>query len=223
VDVRARVIPVLGEDARVERTWPVRPLRLVQEASAENAVIAVMVTQEDVTFSPARREVHGRRTQIPWRWHAPLVKPVVAALVVPPLVMSLLNSHTHGDLEWTTFDYLKDVVSWYNFVSAVPVGPANMADEVTLIASEPIETPQESDPIPVGGHSVIFRLAGKTIAVAESDEEGIARADIGPSLSPELAGDDCALTAYCRTDDGRWHELSVTVPKDVLQKLLERQ
>ncbi|GEM_PF-2085793 len=186
VGVRSAIIPEQGE-GRSQRTAGTETMRLAAPVTPEALRLAVLVEEQWVTFGPARRETYGYRSYVPCTWYSPLVKPIIAITVIPPLYLSFHDPHSHGGGSWRLRDYGRDVIAWFNICSGMPIGPRQIETEERLIRTKRGEFPVAERAEPVAGRTVLLALEDQELMKAVSDDKGVVRYDLAPYFRPSMA------------------------------------
>ena len=186
------VIQTAGDGETVESRPAPDPMVIEQLLPPGSAALVVRVEGLEVATAMADCALYGRETFVEWRWYSPLVKPLVVISLFGPFYASAFDPHAHSSGNWGMLDYLQDVGSWYNFVSAVPSGPREVEDEETLIRSERRMTTTRVSRTPLAGRKVTLAIGEKTIAAATSDEKGRVRFDLDAWIRSRADWDDHA-------------------------------
>jgi hypothetical protein len=201
VGVYSVIIPGQGE-VRTERTSASEVMRQTVPISDDNLRLEVVVEEQWVTFGPGRRETYGYRSYVPYKWYAPILKPVVAVTVVCPVIFSFRDPHAHDGGSWRFRDYGRDVVAWFNIASGVPTGPRRIETRERLIRTRRGEFPvaQRNEPVP--DRTVILEMDGKELARAVGDDKGLVRFDLAPHLLPEVVRTGQLFQLELPSEDG---------------------
>jgi len=191
-DVRAVLTPLPGGPVRVASGQ--QHLKVVREISKGNTVLAVRLELEKLATGPAMLKLYGRRTEVPYKWYAPLVKPLAAATIVVPFWLSARHPHRHSGGTWGRWDYLRDVAAWFNIFSAVPTGARRIAGpEVCFDAKEKAAVLRE-DRVPMSGRKVELFINGKHRAEKVTGNDGEAAFDLARILTAEDAKGNREIT-----------------------------
>ena len=202
VDVHTRLTPI-GNEREVKQLPADQPLRIVRDITPTNSVIELLVEQREVSTGLAGQETYGRRTYVPFRWHAPIVKPLAAVTVVLPLYFSASDPHCHGGGNWGLLDYLRDVCSWFNPFSGIPTGHRKVDNETRRMRYCDVLAPLAERRVPVSGSTVELYLDDVKVAEGVSDAEGRVRFDLAEQITPEFAQAGHRLRVVSRIADGR--------------------
>ena len=189
VTLRAERTPLEGERT-VELIPSGQPLRIELDLSVSNSVLVVRVEQREVASGPVRRRLYGRPTIVPWRWYAPIVKPLVSATLVLPLYFSWYDPHIHGHANWRMSDYLRDVGSWFNWFSAVPIDSRRIEDREVLLSVAETTAPVSERMAGIEGRTVELHLDGSKAAERVADADGRVRFDVSRFLTAEFVKDN---------------------------------
>ena len=222
VEIRTRLAPI-GDEREVERLPAVRPLRILRDVSATNAVIEVQVEEREVTTGLAVQETHGRRTYVPYKWYAPILKPLASVTVVLPFYFSASSPHSHGAGNWGMLDYFRDVLAWFNPFSALPAGSRRVESRERPLRWRVISAPLAERQVPISGRAVALHLDGEKIEEQVSDAEGMVRFDLTQRLTSEFAQDDRQLALVSSAPDGAVEDMRWTVTADVLRELVRQR
>jgi len=161
-------------------------LKVIREITQRNTVLAVRLDQERIAIGPAILELYGWRTEAPYRWYTPLVKPVVAATIAAPFWLSARYPHRHSGGTWSRWDYLRDVAAWFNIFSAMPTGARRVTGpEVRFDAKQKTAVLSEEQ-VPITGRRVELFIDGKRRAEKTTDKDG----EVAFDLALVLAADD---------------------------------
>lgn len=220
VDLHAVVTPTGGESVR--QAMPEQPLRVTRDLSAKNGVLDVRVESLEIATGAARRDIYGRKTYAVWRWYAPLAKPFVGVLLIPPFYLAAHDPHTHGAENWTRGDYFRDVIAWYNLFSAMPNGPREMELTETPLRSETLETTLRQRRVPIAGRTIIVQLDDRELGRGVSDADGAVSFNLAPALTAELARADHTVRLVSPGADGETAELSWTLEAATVRQFLNR-
>ena len=219
VDIHTRFVP-LGDAEDTGRLSAVESLRVVQDISPETAVIEGRFERREVKTGLAAQETYGRLTSARYAWYAPILKPVTAVTVVLPLYFSAHNKHCHGVGNWTAFDYLRDVVSWFNPFSAVPLGPRVVDGYKRLVRSRVIEATLEEKLLAVAGRTVALYLDDRKLAMGMTNADGMVEFDLARYLTADDASEDRTLVLASAGPEGEAAELTLPLPRDLMKQIL---
>ena len=67
-------------------------------------------------------------TYVPYRWYAPVIKPLAAVTLVAP-IYSACRPHPHRDGRIGAGDRIRDFGAWFNIFSGIPTGPRSIVRE----------------------------------------------------------------------------------------------
>jgi len=184
-DVRAVLTPLPDSPADVVSGR--QCLKVIREISQRNTVLAVRLEQERIAIGPAILELCGRRTEVPYRWYTPLVKPVVAATIAVPFWLSARYPHRHGGGTWNRWDYFRDVAAWFNICSAIPTGARRVTGPEVCFDAKQKTAVLSEEQVPITGHSVELFIDGKRRAEKTTDKDGEVAFDLALVLTAEDA------------------------------------
>ena len=219
VNINSRVIALEAEPA--EEWLPVaQVLKLDRDVSATDATVEARVVRNEVLKGFANRKTYGRKVYVPYRWYTPILKPIASVTVVLPLYASSASPHTHGVGSHNAFDYWRDVVSWFNWFSALPTGPRRLKSEEMLIRSEIVYATVAERSVPLCVQSVAFYFDGAKVAEALSDENGRVRFDVGQHLTANTGEGDHYLALVCVDEAGKIVQHRWSVERAVWQALM---
>jgi len=187
-------------------------LRLLRPLSPGDRLLEARLEVVSVRRTVIRREVYGRRTYVPYAWYAPLVKPVVSASLVMPFWLAFRCPHTHGDLTWGVGDYLRDVASWFNPASAVPIGPQRVEGDEVLVESEIHAGGAGAARRGLAGRQVELMVNGRRAGQATTDRDGVVRFDLAGCLEPEERAAGATARLLASGSSGEAVVLEVTIP-----------
>ena len=222
VEIRTQLVP-LGDEREVRRLPAVQPLLIVRDVSATSAVIEVRVEQREVTTGLAVQETRGRRTYAPYKWYAPILKPLASVTVVLPFYFSASSPHNHGAENWGMLDYFRDVLGWFNPFSALPNGPRRVESRERSLRWRVISAPLAERQVPISGRAVALHLDGEKIEEQVSDAEGMVRFDLNRHLTPARAEADRQLALMSSAPDGAVADVRWTVTTAVLRELVRQR
>lgn len=219
VGLRTWQVPLGGEeDVRLIPCG--QPLRVLEDLSETNARLEVRVEQREVRLGLVRQETYGHPAAARWKWYAPLVKPIVSATVVLPFCFSWRDPHCHSAENWRLRDYLRDVVAWYNWASAVPTGPRELGSEERLVRVRETNAPLSDCMVGIPGRTVELYLGGARIDTQTTDAAGCVQFDVTKYLTPEFAGEDRRIRLVSPRPDGEPAEIAWVLPGRMLRGLL---
>ena len=220
VEVRARQVILEGEQT-VEIQPDDAPFRILEDLSETNPLLVVRVVQREVRSGDIRMDIYGRAVSVPWRWHAPIVKIVVSATGILPIHFAWKDPHRHGADTWSLWDFGRDVISWYNWGSAVSIGRRVIASEEELIRERFMRAPLSEREVGITGQAVDFYVGFEKFASRETDADGKVVFDVGALLTPELVKEDRHITLLTPRLDGEHYETDWNVSAYILRALLK--
>ena len=191
VDVRTHL---QLRDGAATRLAPVsNPMRLAAEPSSGRPVLSLRVERKEVKTGPADAARYGRRVVAPYQWYAPIVQPLGAVTLFVPLYYSAAHPHDHGANGWSRWDYLRDVVAWFNIFSAMPTGRRRAAADETVIERRVMEAACIERRIGLPGARVSLSIGGRQRAEAVSNADGLVEFDLSKVLTAEETRTDQQL------------------------------
>ena len=220
--IHARQTPLGGAVSVEERPWG-QPLRVVSDVSRGNPILVVGVEEGRVVHGRVLQETYGRRVYAPWRWYAPFVKIPVSATVVLPVYFAWHDPTPHGLKNWGMTDFLWDFGAWYNWLSAIPNGPREVASSERLIRTREIVGVLSEEIVGVADREVALYLDEELLATATTDAEGHVRFYVGALLTPEAANQDRQIRLVSPRPRGTPAETQWTLSAFVMRRLIERR
>lgn len=221
IDIRTVMTPTDGPE-QVSVRQPSSPLRIVADVTPENGVLRLTAESVESHSKLFRRETIGKKVYVPYKWYTPIVKPVTAITLIGPFYFSIREPHSHAGYPWRRRDYFRDVISWFNIFSAVPVGPREFEEEDVRVRTEFVYWPYQDVPIPEAGRNVTLRMEGQGPLSAVSGSNGLISFDIAPLLANSADEKDVNLVLSTYVN-GKESSLRYTVPADTVRRLKENQ
>ena len=198
------------------------PIRVLSQPTAASGALHLRLVRIRLSQRMARRDLTGRRTYVRYHWSVPLLKPFVMISVYFPFYLPNVHPHNHSGGTWGAGDYFRDVLAWYNIFEAYPNGPQEVEETRKTISSRLSWVTVQRREIPLVGARVEVRADGKALARARSDNDGVAKLDLRPHLTPAMASTGQRFEVVLLA--GRIHagaKRQVTVDRGVIQALLQ--